>query len=249
MFRDAKARQEDVLALIVRRYVETAEPVGSRYIAKQLGLSSATIRNVMSDLEELGYITHPHTSAGRTPTDKGYRYYIDSLMHLKNVNDTMARSIKGEYFHAMRSIEDALECTSHLISSLTNYVGVTLFSEYHKLYLDGTSHIVEQPEFKDFRKLYYLLRCLEEKKAILDILADDFDTDRLIIHIGKETGSSYLNECSIVTRGYKVKDKISGRVGVIGPKRMLYEKVIPTVEYLADSMSDLLEELVEKDEQ
>ena len=121
--KETKNRQEDVLSLIVKRYVETAEPVGSRFIAKQLGLSSATIRNVMSDLEELGYITHPHTSAGRIPTDKGYRYYIESLMHLKAINDTMARSIKGEYAPVMRSLEDVLERTSHLIRSEERRVG------------------------------------------------------------------------------------------------------------------------------
>ena len=243
MNRDAKHRQEEVLSLIVTHYVETAEPVGSRFIAKQLGLSSATIRNVMSDLEDLDYITHPHTSAGRIPTDKGYRYYIDSLMRVRTVNNVLTQSVNDEYTHAIRSLEDVLQRTSHLISNLTNYVGVTLFSEYHKLYLDGASHIVEQPEFKDFKKLYYILKCLEEKRDIMDLLTDDFDTDKLTIHIGKENRNSPLSECSIVTRGYKVKGKVSGRLGVIGPKRMVYEKVIPTVEYLADAVSDLLEEL------
>lgn len=243
MLKNSKNRNGEVLSLIVKRYVETAEPVGSRFVAKQLGLSSATIRNVMSDLEELGYITHPHTSAGRTPTDKGYRYYIDSLMHLKTVNDTTALSVKNEYTHTMRSLEEVLERTSHLISNLTNYVGITLFSEYQKLYLDGTSHIVEQPEFRDFKKLYHILRHLEERRDLLDLLAGDFGTDTITIHIGKENRFNYLSDCSIVTRGYKVKGKPSGRLGVIGPKRMVYEKVIPTVEYLADAVSELLEEL------
>lgn len=243
MLKETKTRQEDVLALIVKRYVETAQPVGSRYIAKQLDLSSATIRNVMSDLEDAGYINHPHTSAGRIPTDKGYRYYIESLMRVKTVNDALAKSVKSEYTHAGRSMEDILQRMSHLISNLTNYVGVALFSEYHKLYLDGASHIVEQPEFKDFKKLYYILRCLEEKRDIMDLLAIDFDTEKLTIHMGKDSPRGPLSECSIVTRGYKVKGKISGRLGVIGPKRMVYEKVIPTVEYLADAVSELLEEL------
>lgn len=249
MLKDAKSRQSEVLSLIVKRYVETAEPVGSRFIAKQLDLSSATIRNVMSDLEDAGYISHPHTSAGRIPTDKGYRYYIESLMRVKAVNETLTKSVKNEYTHAVRSLEDVLQRTSHLISNLTNYVGVALFSEYHKLYLDGASHIVEQPEFKDFKKLYYILRCLEEKRDIMDLLAGDFDTEKLTIHIGKDNRSSPLSECSIVTRGYKVKGKVSGRLGVIGPKRMVYEKVIPTVEYLADAVSELLEELDYRDEQ
>jgi transcriptional regulator of heat shock response len=243
MLKDSKRRQEEVLAIIVKTYVETAEPVGSRYVSRQLGLSSATIRNVMSDLEELGFITQPHTSAGRTPTDKGYRYYIDSLMKVRHINESMARSVKDEYAHAIKSLENILECTSHLISHMTNYVGVTLFPQSEKVYLDGASHIIEQPEFKDFKKLYTLLKLMEEKRQILSLLSEDLASDRLIIHIGKENGPSYLSECSIVTRGYKVKGKASGRLGVIGPKRMVYEKVIPAVEFLADTVSDIFEEL------
>lgn len=245
MHKDSKVRQEEVLAMIVKHYVETAEPVGSRYIARKLALSSATIRNVMADLEDAGFIMQPHTSAGRIPTDKGYRYYIDSLMRLKSVNESMAKSMKDEYHQTIRSLEDVLERTSHLMSHFTNYVGVTLFSEYDKLYLDGASHIVEQPEFKDFKKLYYLLRCLEEKRDLLDLLHKDFDDEHIKIHIGKENQFSYLNECSVVTRGYKVKGKVSGRVGVIGPKRMVYERVIPTVELLADTVGEILEEMTD----
>ena len=243
VLRDSTKRQEAVLELIVSHYVETAEPVGSRFVARKLGLSSATIRNVMADLEDLGLITQPHTSAGRTPTDKGYRFFIDSLMHIKNINERMARSVKDEYNQVMRSLEDVLERTSHLMSSLTNYVGVTLFNQYHKLYLDGTSHIIEQPEFKDFKKLYIILKSLEEKRDILDLLNGDSADDSLKIHIGSENQFNYLSECSVVTRGYKVRGKPSGRLGVIGPKRMVYEKVIPAVEFLADTVSDILEKL------
>lgn len=238
---DAKQRQSDVFALIVRHYVETAEPVSSRYIAQQLGLSSATIRNVMSDLEEMGFITHPHTSAGRIPTDKGYRYYIESLMRLRAVNENTLRSIHEQYHETLRSIEDVLERTTHLISSLTNYVGISLVPDRERLYLDGTSHIITQPEFQDLKKLYLVVRFLEQKRAILSLLHDDLMSDELRIHIGRENQLSDLSECSIVTRGYKVRGKPAGRIGVIGPKRMVYEKVIPTVEILADTVTEILE--------
>lgn len=243
MQKELNKRQQEVLEIIVRHYVETAEPVGSRFISRKLELSSATIRNVMADLEELGYITQPHTSAGRAPTDKGYRYYIDSLMHLKNVNEQMARSVKSQYGQTLRSLEDVLERTSNLISNVTNYVGLTLFSQYDKLYLDGASHIIEQPEFQDLRKLYALMQCLEQKHDLLDLLKHDFETDGLTIHIGKENATNSLNECSVVTKSYKVKGKVSGRLGVIGPKRMAYEKVIPAVEYLANTVTDIFDEL------
>jgi heat-inducible transcriptional repressor len=238
---DTKKRQGDVLTAIVESYVETAEPVGSRCVARRLGLSSATIRNVMADLEDMGLITHPHTSAGRIPTDKGYRYYIDSLMHVKLVSAQLARSVQEEYAEAMRSLEDLMETTSHLMAGLTNCVGLTLMSEYDKLYLDGTSHIVEQPEFHDFKKLYSILKCLDEKRELLEVLRHDYKDGKLSIHIGRESGFQDLNDCSIVTRGYKKKGRVSGRVGVIGPKRMVYEKVIPTVEFLADTLTEILD--------
>jgi transcriptional regulator of heat shock response len=243
MLKELNIRQQEVLSLIVRHYVETAEPVGSRFIARKLELSSATIRNVMADLEDLGLIVQPHTSAGRIPSDRGYRYYIDSLMHVRHINADSVKSLKDQYRQAVRSLEDVLESASHLVSNMTNQVGVTLFSQHDKLYLDGASHIIEQPEFQDLKKLYALMRCLEQKRDLLDLLKLDFQTEGLTVHIGKENTSNSLSECSVVTKGYKVKGKVSGRLGVIGPKRMIYEKVIPTVECLADTLTNIFEEM------
>jgi heat-inducible transcriptional repressor len=164
-------------------------------------------------------------------------------MRLKNVNDQVARTAREQYTRTMRSLEDVLERTSHLIAGLTNYVGVALFTQYDKLYLDGASHIVEQPEFQDIKKLCAILKYLEEKKDLLRLLHSDFAGDRLTVHIGKENISNSLSECSVVTKGYKVKGKVSGRLGVIGPKRMVYERVIPTVEYLADTLTNIFDEM------
>ena len=243
MMKELNTRQQEVLGMIVRHYVETAEPVGSRFISRKLDLSSATIRNVMADLEDMGLIAQPHTSAGRIPTDSGYRYFIDSLMHIKHLNERSARSVHDEYSCAVKSLEDVLQRATHLMSDMTNYVGLTLFAQYDRLYLDGASHIVEQPEFHDLKKLYALLRCLEQKRDLLSVLSHDFDSDKLTIHIGKENVTSSLSDCSVVTKGYKVKGKVSGRLGVIGPKRMVYERVIPAVEFLADTVTHILDEL------
>jgi transcriptional regulator of heat shock response len=233
-------RKEEVLERIIDRYIESAEPVGSRHIARKLNLSSATIRNVMSDLEEEGYITHPHTSAGRIPTDKGYRYYITTLMHRRSLTDNMVKAVDAQYKQRVKTLEDVLENTSHLISSLTNYVGITMIPDVEKIYLDGASHMIEQPEFQDITKLHDLFKCLEDRVSILKLLCGGADDDRLTIHIGKENKSGSLCDCSIVTRGYKIKGKKSGKLGVIGPKRMVYERVIPMVEYLADTVSNIL---------
>ena len=243
MLLNFKKRHEEVLAIIIKNYIETAEPVGSRFASRKLNLSSATIRNVMADLEEMGFITHPHTSAGRVPTDKGYRYYINSLMRLRNINEETFRTINAEYHQTMRGLEDVLEKASHLIANLTNYVGIASYPQHEWVYTDGASHILEQPEFKDLKKIYSIMKYLEEKRAILNLLSDDFESDSLTIHIGRELKSNNLIECSIVTRGYKVRGKTSGRVGVIGPKRMLYDKVIPTIELLADTVTNILDRM------
>lgn len=233
-------RKEEVLELIIDQYIDSAEPVGSRQISRKLGLSSATIRNVMSDLEEEGYITHPHTSAGRIPTDKGYRYYITALMHRRNLTHNVVKMVEAQYKHRVATLEDVLEKTSHLISSLTNYVGITMVPDVEKVYLDGASHLIEQPEFHDLSKLHNVFKCLEDRVSILKLLCDGQEDERLTIHIGKENRTSSLSDCSIVTRGYKIKGKKSGKLGVIGPKRMVYERVIPMVEYLADTVSNIL---------
>src|SRR3989338_367134 len=200
MLTDTYKRESDVLDMIIRTYVETAEPVGSRFVARQLGFSSATIRNVMADLEEAGLIMHPHTSAGRIPTDKGYRLYIDSLMRKRTVSESIAGTIRQQYEATIRSLEDVMERTSRLISILKNQVGVALYPTTGKVYLDGTSHIIEQPEFKDLKKLYAIIKYLEEKTNLLNLLSEESFNDGLTVHIGDENHLSYLKECSVVTR-------------------------------------------------
>ncbi len=236
-------RQEDVLRIVVSSHVQSALPVGSTGVADILGVSSATIRNAMAELEEMGYIAHPHTSAGRLPTDEGYRYYIDSLMQIRELSGSIIDNIVENYRREVYSMEDVMERTSGLISDLTRYVGITAEPESERVYLDGTSHIIEQPEFRDFKKLHAIFRCLEDKISILHFLCDNRQDDRLAISIGRENKLSNLKDCSVVSRGYKRKGRASGRLGVIGPKRMVYEKVVPMVEFLSEIVSKVLDEI------
>lgn len=236
-------RQEDVLRIIVNSHVQSALPVGSTIVADVLGVSSATIRNVMAELEEMGFITHPHTSAGRTPTDDGYRYYIDSLMQIKELSGNIIDNIVENYHREIYSIEDVMERTSGLISDLTRYVGITVEPQLEKVFLDGTSHILEQPEFRDFKKLHIIFKCLEDKISMLHFLCDGAQDDRLAISVGKENKLINFKDCSVVSRGYKRRGGASGRLGVIGPTRMVYEKVVPMVEFLAEMVSKVFDEI------
>lgn len=236
-------RQDDVLRIIVNSYAHSAAPVGSISVADMLGLSSATIRNVMSELEEMGYITHPHISAGRIPTDEGYRYYIDLLMQIKEVSGDIIDNVTEEYRRKVCSVEDVMERTSGLISDLTRYIGITAEPRSERVYLGGASHIIEQPEFRDFEKLRAIFKCLEDKISMFHFLCDDTEDDGLSISIGKENKLADLKDCSVISKGCKRRGRASSRVGVIGPKRMVYDKVVPMVEFLADIVSRAIDEI------
>ena len=342
MKEDITKRREAVLEALINCYIDSAEPVGSRLIAKHMGLSSATIRNVMQDLEEEGYITQPHTSAGRIPTEKGYRYYVDSLMHLKRLTDAQKRNIDSEYAFKMKSLEDLLAKTSHIISRVTGCAGIVLLPkteyshfrhvelvpisrsrilviliagsgiakdflidiDYHidgdtldkitkflnssfydmtldeirahleerlkaerdysyniieqarnimssvlmshiesKLYIDGASHILTQPEFSDSRRMKAIIEFMEDKERMLELLLGDVREMGTRILIGSESKVRSLSGVSVVTSGYMMKDNIIGRVGIIGPTRMSYERVVPIVNFLAGTLTGMLREL------
>lgn len=125
-------RQNKILQIIVSSHVNTGEPVGSRFVSKVMGLSSATIRNAMADLEEAGYITHPHTSAGRVPTDKGYRCYVESLMRIKDITQNEAHRIEEEYRLKRKSVEDIIKKTAEVLADITGNAGIVVFSKFKK---------------------------------------------------------------------------------------------------------------------
>ncbi|GAG98420.1 unnamed protein product, partial [marine sediment metagenome] len=127
-------RKKRILRAVVHNYIATALPVGSRSIAKKykLGLSPATVRNCMADLEELGYLVHPHTSAGRIPTDKGYRFYVDSLMEREDLSLKDKTKIKKEYSHRMNRIDQIMEETSQVLSLFSRYTGLILAPKLEK---------------------------------------------------------------------------------------------------------------------
>lgn len=151
MRRKLRDRQKKILSIIVDSYVETAEPVGSRTISRKyhLDVSPATIRNEMSDLEEAGLVTHPHTSAGRIPTDRGYRYFIDYLLKKETVSMELAEAIANDFRQEIEGVEDLIEKASRILSAFTEQAGVVSYPEVENLSfaglklhpLDGT-HVV-----------------------------------------------------------------------------------------------------------
>jgi heat-inducible transcriptional repressor len=240
---DYETRRREILSAAINRYIEEAEPVASEDIAQDFDLSSATIRNIFAELEDNGYLTHPHTSAGRIPTDKGYRYYVDFLLaQMELLDEEKARIIK-EYKREIRHLEDALEDTTELISAMTHCASIVSVLDWQdKFFCRGVRYILKQPEFKNFEKIRLLIEMLEEKQRLLEIINRDF-SGKTKVYIGKELGCQEMDNCSLVVSSYRIKNKSSGRIAVLGPVRMEYKHTIPVLEYISQLLSETLERI------
>lgn len=237
---DYEARRRAVLTAAINRYIKDAAPVSSLDIAKEFDLSPATIRNIFAELEEAGYLTHPHTSAGRIPTDKGYHYYVDLLSSRIELLDDEKSSIMRQYEREINRLEEILEKTSEVISTITHYTSIVSFSEWHnRFFYNGISFVLEQPEFQDTRRMRYLIKIIEDKGRLLDILNRDFK-EKVRIYIGQELGCQEMDNCALAVATYSVRNKPLGRMAVLGPSRMEYRHIIPTLEYVSDILSDTL---------
>jgi len=338
---DLNLRERDVLKAIIHAYLMTAEPVSSKIVVDNFDfkVSSATIRNIMAELEGKGYIEQLHTSGGRVPTDNGYRFYVAKLMQLRRLSKAEESRIEKEYYLKKREINFIMQHTSKVLSTLTNYTGMitspivktqslaeiklvkiddfrfvviaifntgvvqdsiisvsemiseremvflaasltvyvknnkdinevkkfitsnddgyvakkifTVFSEIinldifegkagaiEEIYFEGSSNLASYPEFRNYEKLSDFLRLLDEKIELRDILNENLKEDGVNIYIGKQEKG--IENCSIVTSPYKIGEEKVGVLGIIGPKRMGYSKVVSAVEYLASTVSTYL---------
>ena len=331
-------RAQYLLKSLIERYVAEGQPVGSRVLSRQTGLelSPATIRNVMADLEELGYIASPHTSAGRVPTPKGYRFFVDTLMVMTPLARAEIERLEGE-LTADRP-QELVNAAAQLVSQLTQYAGVVVTPkrrepsfrhlEFLRLsdrrvlliivtpegdvqnrilhtdrpytqtqLIEATNffnlHYAGQPfgnlrsllaeELKSLRedivglmtaaveiggaalhegeslvvtgernllnagdlasnmdRLRRLFDLFEQKTSLLHLLDASHKAQGVQLYIGEESGLVPLDECSVVTASYEVDGRVIGTLGVIGPTRMAYERVIPIVDITAKLLSNAL---------
>ncbi len=331
---DLDERKAKILRAIIRNYQETGEPVGSRTISKysDLSLSSATIRNEMADLEEMGLIVQPHTSAGRIPTDKGYRLYVDELMEAQNrevtqmkdfliqrvdrvelllkqmakllaVNTNYATMITGPVYSSTKlkfiqlskmdnqkllavivvegnivkntildldrtlDDQDILSLNLLLNSSLNgltiNDINLGIVKELEEqagphgmlmreilnavaeavrteeggmqIYTSGATNIFKYPELSDGQTASELIHTFEEKDQLRNLVKESLDSDDkedLQVFIGDEMPVQTMKDCSVVTANYELSEGVRGTIGIIGPKRMDYVKVMDTLRTL-----------------
>lgn len=230
------------MAVTVDQYIQTVSPVSSAFIADECGfdLSSATIRNVLAELEEDGYLTHPHTSAGRIPTEKGYRYYVDYLMEEIQLLEEEKRRIREAYERESAELEVLLDQTSRVLSSVTHYTSiVSLDGEDHKMFCRGTSFVVGYPDYQDIEKIRNILAALDEKKRLMEIVNRELKR-KTEIFIGTEMNCRQIDSCSLVVSRYHSHDGHSGRIAVLGPTRMDYKRVVSALDYFSRMMEQML---------
>lgn len=251
-------RQQSILNRVVDTYIETSQPVGSRSITGLYteiyrdSYSPATVRHEMGILEEQGYLTHPHTSAGRVPTDLGYRFYVDNGIPFGANSRDLLRSYADELKAAADEKETLAERVSSLLSKMAEEVGVTLFPQSDasrkggrrfKLFLEGISRILEKPEFQNVGKARPLLKALEEKIELGDWLDQRPASREISISIGQENCSEAFHDCAVISARYVIGGEPVGVLAVIGPRRMRYGLIVPLVEQMAELISGILKEM------
>lgn len=256
---DIDERKQSILYAVVREYIEHADPVGSSAIDSRydLNVSPATIRNEMAFLEEAGYLTHPHTSAGRIPTDKGYRFFVDHLMHQEELTRKENVLIKESLKKFAHDVDYIMENTVNMLTAISSHMGVITERVSHlvgkvparnkasmqdRLHYSGLSNMFDAPEFEeDPKPLRSLLTVFEDRSRLCDLLDKEVqNSNEVIIRIGDENQCGDLSNYSVVAKSFNYDGKPIGTVGVVGPKRMRYAQVASTVEQIALSLDDLL---------
>jgi len=250
-------RQQSILNRVIETHIETMLPVGSKAITaifQELyrgSYSSATIRNEMMILEGQGYLTHPHTSAGRIPTDRGYRYYVDQTLEdtrSKPNNDLIPEESLGGLMPASVFFADRI---SQILSQLTKQISVMLApapdanaqasgSEY-QLFFSGASYVLDQPEFRNARKIKALIEFLEEKRQFTDWMVECQSENKVCITIGAENKPRALHDLAMISMPVLMGDRV-GIIAVLGPKRMRYPNSIQRLGY----MKSVIEEIWDK---
>ena len=229
------SRRLEILRAIVDEYVATQEPVGSKSIADHhgLGISPATIRNEMAILEEEGLITQPHTSAGRIPTDRGYRVFVDKLATVKPLSTAERRAIET-FLEGSNDLEELLKRSAKLLADITKQVAVVTYpilgESREKLAISGTAHLARSGEDLGFT-LSPILEALEEQVVLLRLLNEVHPT--VHVRIGSEQTETNLQATSLVTVGYGGDAAQIGALGVLGPTRMDYAGSMAAVDAVA----------------
>lgn len=236
-------RQYKLLTAIVEQYAEVAAPVGSLLLAKTFGVSSATIRAEMAKLEEMGYIEQPYTSAGRIPTDKGYRLYVNNiteqaeLASAKGLPPQINRSTKaidvrvknaGQMAQTIKTAVDSLVDITHNLSIAT--IG-------DQLYISGISHLFSQPEFADGTAVREVAKLIDNLEPWLQEASPN---EPLSVYIGAENPIGKASGCSLIISKFRSPYSDRSYIGVVGPTRQSYRQVMGLVQHAGQLLERVL---------
>lgn len=241
---DLTDRQISLLKIIIEEYIESAEPVGSQKIEKkyELGVSPATIRNEMARLTETDYLRQPHTSAGRVPTKKAFKFYVSQLMEEKKLSVAEEVAAKEKVWDSRFNFDKLMREATRALAKQTNTLAVAATKE-GDIYHSGYSYLLEMPEFYDIDITRTVLSMIDEAEALLNLFGKSFDEGSVHFLFGEEMGYDFLEPCGMVFTHFDAGPKKSGSLGVIGPCRFHYSRVIPTVRHYGNLIEELAADL------
>jgi heat-inducible transcriptional repressor len=243
--RELGEREATVLRLVVSDHIRTGEPVGSAAVARRhkLGVSAATIRNDMAALEEAGYLSHPHTSAGRTPTDLGYRFYVDTISRWPRLPDPKRRAIETFFGEPPSDPDEVVRGTAMLLSRLTSYGALAQPPGSPHIILGGAANIASEEAFERRDTVRRILELLEREEEILRLLHALADEGEVAVRIGRENPFEAMSEASVVVAPYRRGPDRVGAIAVIGPKRMAYPGAMSAVREVSHGLSRTIQSL------
>jgi len=233
-------RQIQILKLLIDEYIETAEPVGSEALDKKynLGVSPATIRNEMASLIRSGFLKQLHTSSGRVPTPKAMKLYIDQLMEEKQMSLAEEVKAKEEVSKGKGDIDKIMEEATHEVARQTGSLALAAIDSYDKVWHAGYHNIFSNPEFADMLLCESLFSMIDEVERMNDLLFHRMDSSSILdVMFGEELAWPNLTPVSIVSTHFDVYGK-KGALGVVGPARLSYPRVIPVLKYFGTIIQD-----------
>ncbi len=229
-------RQAQILAAIVEQYAEIAAPVGSVLLAKLFNISSATVRSEMAKLEELGYITHPHTSAGRIPTDKGYRYYVNGISQDAEPKlDRSARAIEARVNTHATNADRAIRSAVDSLVELTHNLGLATIGD--QMYMSGISNLFSQPEFASGKHVQAVASLLDNLEPWL---RETTPNKPLNVFIGQENPIGKSSDATLIISRFRSPYSDRSYIGVLGPTRQSYAKVMNLVRHAGAMLEEVL---------
>lgn len=236
-------RQELIFGAVVKEYVDSAMPAGSSLLAEKydFDLSPATIRSEMAELENEGYLYQPHTSAGRIPTDKGFRYFVDVLMKDKELNPKEQKALRVEILKLKAQNKILARTTSKLLSAMSGNFALSGIIDSEDFYKVGVQKLLSQPDFSNLDSVCKIAEVIDYlDESIDELLLELKNKSEVEIYIGKENPIDKADECSMVVSRYNLKSGEEGLLAIVGPKRMKYSRNVSLIDYMKKLLSGSL---------